>query len=179
MGSKLSTVLLIAMAAATGPAVAETNDSVSLSESSTRDLEQIKQAAGPQRVPTVNDLTQIHADTLIMQAQNALAEESRRYSANNQDGAKAAAPPPARERIPVVARVVGQAGAPTAYLLLGDGSVVAAQKGATVPGGYTVVDVTARQVRVGANGYTFALGFAVTTPNLGGGQGVRALNNDG
>lgn len=179
MESKFAVALLVALGAAVGPVYAGTNEAESLSESSTRDLEQIKEAAGPQRVPTVNDLKQIHAETLIMQAANALAEESRRYSANSQENAAAAAPPPARERLPVVARVVGQAGKPTAYLLLGDGSVVAAQKGVTIPGGYTVVEVTARQVRVSKSGRTFALGFAVTAPMPASSQTIRILRNDG
>lgn len=171
MESKFAISLLAVLLAAAAPAAAESDRTLALSESSIRDLEQVKQAAGPHRVPTVNDLTKIQADTLVLQAQNALADEARRLAASNHESSVAAAPQmPARERIPVVARVVGQAGKPTAYLLLGDGSVVAAQKGVSIPGGYTVVDVSARQVRVTKNGSTFALGFAVTAPTHGGGH---------
>ena len=35
---------------------------------------------------------------------------------------------------------------------------------ATVPGGFTVVEVSARQVRVRRGNETFALGFAATAP---------------
>lgn len=162
MASKFATALLAAAIVMSWHESAAASDSA-LGEGSMRDLEEVKQAAGPARVPTVNDLTKIHADTLVLQAQNALAEETRRMETYSQV-TSATAPPPQREMIPVVARVVGKSSEPTAYLLLGDGSVVAAQAGVTIPGGYTVVQVSARQVRVRRNGQTFALGFAAVAP---------------
>lgn len=165
MASNFTQSLLTATLLATSALPIMAAEASTLGESSLRDLEQIQAAAGIPSVPTVNDLTRIQSETLMLQAQNARNEEARRLEASNAPEPREQHTP-AREFVPVVARVTGSAASPTAYLLLGDGSIVPTQAGVSIAGGYKVLEVSARQVLVQKDGETFVLGFATTAPGV-------------
>ena len=110
---------------------------------------------------TVGDLQDLQAKIIMARAQNILADETGRLKERAGDSTAASVPAP---RPPVVIRVTGASDKPTAYLLMGDGSVVTARAGVTVPGGYRIVDIAARQVLAAHGGVTVSLGFATAVP---------------
>lgn len=152
------TVLTTGMAAAHAASPAATTDAANPA---------VPYEQGAGSLPSVQDLSAVQASTLMLRAENAMAEEARRKAAHR--GASGDADNPvsvARQAPPVVARVAGNTQEPIAYLLLGDGSIVPATVGVTVPGGYKITAVSARQVLARVGGETVALGFAVNSPAL-------------
>ena len=111
---------------------------------------------------TVADFGWVQAETLRLRALNQLAQEQRiNETMEKGDPSIPAAP---LEVAPVVARVSGRTANPTAYILLGGGSIVPATEGTRLPGGYTVLSIDARKVEVSKDGQRFALGFATSLP---------------